>query len=199
MITSRGGGVVGGGSSEVGRGGSQQDRRSERARGESASDLHHTLDWCHQRAECIFLLWWWWWWWWLPWLHLSLVWNLNFKWSVLELQRTWLFGPSVQTLGCQNLTALHVCFYLKRKIQHTGKRLLICDVTQWAGIPRFFMELQFSCAYEKEKKRGARLKTFLLLQKKKKIFHRIGGVARVSTVDNKENAISSLAFGVISV
>lgn len=134
----------GGGEQWVGRGVVSKTDGVREQEGSAASDLHHTVDWCHQRTECIFLLWWWWWWWWwcwLPWLHLSLVWNLNFKWSVQELQCTWLFGPSLQTLYCQNLTLLHVCFYLKRRMQHTGKRWLISDVTHRAGTPRVFMFL----------------------------------------------------------
>lgn len=134
----------GGGEQWVGRGVVSKTDGVREQEGSAASDLHHTVDWCHQWTECIFLLWWWWWWWWwcwLPWLHLSLVWNLNFKWSVQELQCTWLFGPSLQTLHCQNLTPLHVCFYLKRRMQHTGKRWLISDVTHWAGIPRVFIFL----------------------------------------------------------
>lgn len=77
------------------------------------------------------------------------------------------------------------------------ERLLICDVTQWAGIPRFFpLASVLFCMWSPPttRKRGrSRLKTFLLLQKKNL------SLDRVSTVDNKENAISSLAFSVISL
>lgn len=107
----------GGGSREVGRGVVSKTDGVREQEGSAASDLHHTVDWCHQWTECIFVLWWWWWWWWwcwLPWLHLALVWNLNFKWSVVELQCTWLFGPSLQTLDCQNVTPL-------------APRLLLCE------------------------------------------------------------------------
>jgi hypothetical protein len=122
-------------------------------------------------------LWWWWWWWWwcwLRWLHLALVWNLNFKWSVLELQCTWLFGPSVQTLYCQNLTPLSICFYFKRTIATYRKEkitnLWYCAVG-WNTKAFYVASVLFLFLFLwvcKKKGGRARLKTFLLLHPHKK-------------------------------